>query len=385
MKIDNLAKMKLIRDMEQIIEKWLFRGKVIVLYGPRQVGKTTLAKTLLNKYGNQEAYFNCEIPSTREALSSKEPSQLKRVIGGAKIIVLDEAQHVPEIGLILKILIDTFPELQIITTGSSSFELADRTSEPLTGRALTFTLFPFSYHELSQAYTSTELKAQLAYWLRFGTYPEIALASESDARMLLDDITQRYLYKDVLEFENIRHADIIQKMLQMLAFQVGNEVSLQEIGNTLNLHHQTVLKYIDLLEKAFVIFRLSPFSRNLRKEITKKQKIYFFDLGIRNSLIQQLQPIEVRNDIGALWENFLIIERYKFLQRESIRPNRYFWRTYDQQEVDYLEEMDGKLSGYEFKWKLKKRKTPPAFVQAYPEASLEWIDRQNFEAFIQKL
>jgi predicted AAA+ superfamily ATPase len=374
--------MKLQRAIQPLIERWLFRNKIIILYGPRQVGKTTLARTLLEKHGYPGSYFNCEIPSQRARFESKEPSVLKRTIGDSKIIVLDEAQKVPDIGLILKILIDTFPDLQIIATGSSSFELADRTSEPLTGRALTFTLFPFSYNELSQAYSGTDLAVQLDFWLRFGTYPEIALAPEADARILIDDITDRYLYKDVLAFENIRNADMIKKLLQLLAFQLGNEVSFQEVGNQLNLHHQTVMRYIDLLEKAFVIFRLGPFSRNLRKEITKKQKIYFYDIGVRNSIIQQLQPLDIRNDKGHLWENFLIVERYKALQIKGFHPNRYFWRTYDQQEVDYIEEIDGRLTGYEFKWQTKKKKVPPAFVKSYPNATLEWIDRHNFESFI---
>lgn len=231
-------------------------------------------------------------------------------------------------------------------------------------------------------YRPSDRRAQLETWLRFGTYPEIVQADTEDAKVLLNDLTSRYLYKDIFTFENIRKADVIHKLLQLLAFQLGSEVSYHEIGNTLKVSERTVMRYIDLLEKAFVIFLLPPFSRNLRKEISKKKKIYFYDVGVRNSIIQQFQPIEFRPDRGALWENFLIVERMKYLENRQLRPNRYFWRTHDQQEIDYLEEAEGQLKAYELKWRSKSQKAPAAFVKTYPEAEVEWVDTENFESFL---
>ncbi len=370
------------RSLKATITRWLFRKKVLIIYGARQVGKTTLAKEILKENGQADAYFNCEIPSARQVLESKEPNLLKREFGNYRLVVLDEAQFVPDIGLILKIIADHLPEVQVIATGSSSFELAQRSSEALTGRALTFTLFPFSYEELGQLYRPSERRAQLDILLRFGSYPEIIQAGVKDAQLLLDDLSSRYLYKDIFTFENLRKPEVIHQLLQLLAFQIGSEVSYHELANTLKVNERTVARYIDLLEKAFVIFRLSPLSRNLRKEVSKKKKIYFYDIGIRNSIIQQYQPTKLRPDRGALWENFLITERMKHLQSHLKAPNRYFWRTHDQQEIDYLEEAGGQLRGFEFKWQVKKKKTPPSFSDAYPNAEVQWIDSSNFESFL---
>ena len=370
------------RDLQEILSKWLFRKKILIVYGAHQVGKTTLVKAILEEHDAIDGYYNCEIPSVQDLLVSKEPTQYRKNFGGHKILVLDEAQNVRDIGSILKIMADHLPDLQIIATGSSSFELAQKTSEPLTGRAIGFTLFPLSYRELSELYRPSERKIQLSNWLIYGTYPEIALAGKKEGRNLLDDLTNKYLFKDVLIFQNLRRDDVVRKLLQLLAFQVGNEVSFQEIANTLRVNVRTVIRYIDLLEKAFIIFRLKPFSRNLRKEITKKNKIYFFDLGIRNSIIQQYQPIEIRSDKGALWENYLIVERRKCRNIQQIFPNTYFWRTHDGQEIDYLEELNGQLIGYEFKWKINKKKIPAAFAKAYPKSPLHWMDLSNFDEFV---
>lgn len=359
-----------------------FQEKVIIIYGARQVGKTTLAKKLLEKYDPQGGYYNCEILSVRNSLSTTEPSLLKRYFGDKKLLVFDEAQFVPDIGRVLKVLIDTFPETQIIATGSSSFDLANKTSEALTGRALQFVLYPFSYSELAQIYDPIQLEVQLDNFLTYGSYPEIVLASDKDAQILLDDLSSKYLYKDILEFENLKRSDIIFKLLQLLALQIGQEVSLNEIANTLQTNRKTVARYIDLLEKSFVIFRLNSFSRNLRKEISKGFKIYFYDIGIRNSIIQQFQPIGIRNDKGAIWENFLVVERLKMLQTSTINPNRYFWRTHDQQEVDYLEEYNGKIIGYELKWNGKKAKIPGLFSTTYQNSETHIIDRNNFHQFL---
>ena len=371
------------RYLEAQMEQWLYRGKILILYGARQVGKTTLSKHFLAPLGDAGLYLNCEIQSVQSAMSIREPSGLQRYIGNKKLVVLDEAQNVPGIGEVLKLLADTFPNIQIIATGSSSFELARRSSEALTGRALTFELFPLSYRELGQAFNPVERQAQLDFWLRFGLYPDIAFASEADARTLLDNLSSRYLYQDVLEFENLKRADVLVQLLQLLALQIGQLVSYHELATTLKISSQTVERYIDLLEKAFVIFRLPPFSRNLRNEIGKKNKIFFYDVGIRNSIIQQYQPIELRSDKGALWENFLVSERLKYLQTEGLRPNRYFWRTQQQAEIDYIEERDGLLSAFEFKWQDKKARIPAAFVAAYPDSAFSVVHRDNFEAFIE--
>jgi len=371
------------RQLQAVVNRWLFRGKVIILYGARQVGKTTLAKVLLREHGGDaNAYYNCEIPSVRQVLEQQEPELLRREFGSHRLIVLDEAQYIPNIGQILKVIADHLPEVQIIATGSSSFELAQRTGEPLTGRALTFTLYPFSYEELGQLHRPSERSGLLENWLRFGTYPEIVQASQEDTKFLLDDLTARYLYKDIFVFENIRKADIVHQLLQLLAFQIGNEVSIHELALKLKVNERTVSRYIDLLEKAFVIFRLPAFSRNLRKEVSKKKKIYFYDLGVRNSIIQQYQPLKGRVDRGALWENFLVAERTKYLHARLRFPKQYFWRTHDQQELDYLEEADGQLHGYEFKWNPKKAKAPAAFAKAYPRAEVQLLHQQNFEPFL---
>lgn len=374
----------IIRHAQKEVDRWLFKGKVIILYGARQVGKTTLCKHILDTYDSKPAYYNCEIQSVKDALATKEPQQLRKFVGNYKVIVLDEAQNIPDIGAILKLLIDTYPDLQIIATGSSSFELANATGEALTGRAVQITMYPISWAELSSVYNAFERQALLPKILQYGLYPDIVTRSDDEAQQLLNELSNRYLYKDIFEFENVRRSDLIHKLLQLLAFQIGNEVSLNEIANTLGINRRTVERYIDLLEKTFVIFRLTSFSRNLRKEINKGFKIYFHDLGIRNSIIQQFQPIDIRNDKGGLWENFLICERMKYLQNHSMTPAQYFWRTHDQQELDYIEEYNGQLSGYEFKWKLRKQKAPKAFVNAYPDATVDFIDTANFEEWVEE-
>jgi uncharacterized protein len=370
------------RSIKPRIESWLFRGKVIILYGARQVGKTTLAKEILAAFGEEGGYYNCEVQSIKSALAKEEPALLMKFIGDKRIVIFDEAQHIPNIGRILKLLADTYPSLQVIATGSSSFSLANQTSEALTGRAIQFVLYPFSYAELSGLYDPFQRLAQLDNYLVYGLYPDIVQASEEDGRVLLDELSSRYLYQDVLEFENLKRSDIIFRLLQLLALQIGSEVSLNELANTLQTNRRTIERYIDLLEQAFVIFRLRSFSRNLRKEISKGFKVYFYDLGVRNSIVQQYQPIESRADKGAIWENFLITERMKHLQQLQIRPNLYFWRTHQKEEIDFVEEYNGQLTGYEFKWKAQKNRTPASFLESYPGSVLRIIDRENFEDFV---
>ncbi len=370
------------RDLIRLIEEWLFRDKIIILYGARQVGKTTLVKELLKTHDAQDEYYNCELLQVKQLLERQDSAEIARVFGGTKLIVLDEAQKIANIGLILKVIHDTHPEIQIIATGSSSFTLSSQIQEPFTGRALEFILYPFSYAEMRQVYRPIDLTAQIPSFLRFGLYPEIVGKSESDSIFLLNNLASKYLFKDVFEFETIKRPDVIVHLLQSIAFQVGNEVSHHELSNLLNVHVKTVQRYLELLEKAFVIFRLKPLSRNLRSEISKKEKIYFYDLGIRNSLINNFNTIDLRDDVGVLWENFSIIERLKYLQIQKKFRRVYFWRTHDQKEIDYVEEENGKWYGYEFKWNPKaKVKNTSLFQQEY-NASVEMIHQNNLVTFL---
>lgn len=371
------------RDLQLLIEKRLFQKKVVILYGARQVGKTTLAQTILSKYHSSDGYLNCEIIGVAQALARQDPHELRKVIGNSPIAVLDEAQRVPNIGMALKLLIDTYPDIQIIATGSSSFDLANTVNEPLTGRSLEFIVYPFSFTELSQVYKPYELDSQLEGSLRFGMYPEIVGKSETDARVFLDDLAGKYLYKDILSFEGLKRSDVVVKLLQLLAFQVGQEVSVHELAGNLSCNRNTVIHYLDILEKAFVIFSLRSLSRNLRKELVNKQKYYFFDLGIRNSLISQYNGVDQRADTGALWENFCLVERKKYLQRMEISGNQYFWRTHDQQEIDYVEEREGRLFGFEFKWGKGRPKRPKIFLDTYPKSSITLVNRETYFKFIE--
>jgi len=370
------------RLIQPQIEERLFKKKVIIIYGARQVGKTTLVKRIFDKYNDKKLYLNCELLSVQRGLSISEAEKLKSYLGENKLIILDEAQKIANIGSILKILIDTYPNIQIIATGSSSFDLANKINEPLTGRTHTFILYPFSISEIKQRNSRFEIEAKLENILRFGFYPEVFFLSEDDARSRLDEISSNYLYKDILSFEGVKKSSIIVNLLQLLALQLGNEVSYSEIAKQLGVSRLTVQKYLDLLEQSFVIFTLKSFSRNLRKEISKSVKIYFYDLGIRNSLIQNFNQLEIRNDRDALWENFCIMERIKHNSNNRIFANYYFWRTYTQKEIDYIEEKDGKLFAFEFKWNADKKKIPQEFLNTYSDSEFETINRENYWDFV---
>jgi predicted AAA+ superfamily ATPase len=370
------------RDIQSVIEKQLFKGKVIIIYGPRRVGKTTLSKQLLF---NQEKsrYINCELLENKMALETTNSSALNSFLGNYRLIVLDEAQHISDIGLILKIISDTFPGIQIIATGSSSFELGNRISEPLTGRSREYLLYPFSLNELSNIMDKISVNAGLEEIMRFGLYPEVYGKPEQEAIEELSQISSNYLYKDILQFEMIRRPNLLLNLLNALALQVGSEVSLNELSRMLGETIPTLQRYIELLEKAFVIFRLRSFSRNLRKEISKGQKIYFYDLGIRNALIRNFNPLALRNDNGGLWENFCIIERMKFNMNRRRFVNSWFWRTYDQKEVDYIEEEGGRMMAVEFKFRSEvKPRVNKEFKETYPEASYMTVSRENYWEFI---
>jgi len=367
------------------IQEMLFCEQVLIIYGPRQVGKTTLSKKILTDNQNiQTKYINCESLAVRELLSKETPSELKAFIGEAKLIVLDEAQQIENIGLKLKLLIDNYPELQIIATGSSSFDLANKVNEPLTGRKKTFYLYPLAQNEVKNRIGLESFTANYENFIRFGFYPRVVNLllekGEEAARDELSELASSYLYKDVLEFNNIRKSSVLDDLLRALALQIGNEVSFTELSQLLKVDQETVRNYIDILEKTFVIFKLRSFSRNLRKEISKRYKVYFWDLGIRNSLLQNFNPLELRSDKGALWENFVISEKIKANNNQRIFANYYFWRTYDQQEIDLIEERDGKLMGYEIKYELKasKFRAPKVFLNEYEGATVELITKENF-------
>lgn len=375
--------MKIERLLQTLLQNSLLPGKVIVLYGPRQVGKTTLAKELLQTINRRTRYINADELLYRDALASQNRQMLDAVLADAEVLIIDEAQRVLDIGLNLKILIDNHPAITILATGSASFDLANKINEPLTGRKLTFTLYPLSYPELSQALGAFETRAALEQWLLWGGYPEIVTSPAHLRERLLGELVGSYLFRDLLELEGLRRADKLVDLLRLLAFQIGKEVSLSELATNLSINRQTVERYLDLLEKVFVIYRVGGFSRNLRKEITKNARYYFYDNGVRNSLIQNFNPLALRNDVGELWENFLMIERMKAHEYAGRLVNRYFWRTYDQKEIDLIEEQGGKLSGFEFKWSgAVKKATVQEFLAAYPTAEVKTISQGNFVDFL---
>ncbi len=370
------------RKIQDEIESSLFKGKILILYGARQVGKTTIIKELEKKYSEDALYLNCDEPDIREKLTNKTSTELKQFVSGKKLVLIDEAQRVKNIGISLKLLTDNFPEIQIVATGSSSFELSNEISEPLTGRKIEFRLYPFSLEELCQMSSKMEITRMLEKYILFGMYPEVLFSNDRDAPKVVSAIAESYLYKDVLEYQNIRKPEVIQKLLQALALQIGQEVSYKELGMLLSIDKITLEKYIDLLEKAFIIFKLSPLSRNLRKEIGKMRKIYFYDLGIRNSLIKNFNTLSLRDDTGALWENFLIAEKIKNNDNAGKRVNSFFWRTYDQKEIDYVEESGGAINGYEIKWNTDKFKEQKLFTETYKNSTVKLVSKNNFWEFI---
>lgn len=373
--------MKIKRTIQKQVEKALFKGKILVIYGARQVGKTTLVREILRKFPEKSEYFNCDEPDIRAAFTEKTSTEIKAFIGNKKIVVLDEAQRVKNIGLTLKLIADNFPEIQIVATGSSSFDLSNEIAEPLTGRKIEFHLYPFSMEELGQVFSQLELNRLLEQRMIFGMYPEIALGG-AEAGRNLKNLASSYVYKDILQYQGIKNPEILEKLLQALALQVGNEVSYNELAGLVGVNKNTIASYIRILESAFIIFRLGPWSRNLRSELKKLRKIYFFDSGIRNALINNLNPLDLRTDVGALWENFILSERIKFNGNSSRDANMYFWRTLQGHEIDYLEEEGGKISGYEFKWKKDKFKKPKDFLKAYPGSDVELVNRNNFRKFL---
>jgi predicted AAA+ superfamily ATPase len=361
------------------LEDQLFKGKVLILYGARRTGKTTLVKHLLGKFSEKSAYINCELQEYKDALSTTNSGLLAEFIGNRELIIFDEAQHIANIGLVLKVLVDTFPQVQFIATGSSSFELSGMVSEPLTGRSRQFLLLPFSLEEIGQSLNPIQIKANLPNFLRFGLYPQVFNSIGDEKIEELAEISSNYLYKDLFQFEQIKKPDLLFKLLAAIALQTGSESSLNELAQTTGTNVHTVKRYLELLEKSFVIFRLNSFSRNLRKELAKSQKIYFYDVGIRNAVIRNFNEMNLRTDVGGLWENFCITERIKFNQNHRRFVNTYFWRTYDQKEIDYIEEKDGHLTCFEFKYaEGSLGKFPAEFSETYPNSSFKVITPGNF-------
>jgi len=366
-----------------IVEKLNSSKKGIVIYGARQVGKTTLVNEIIKKLNFKTLTISGDQSRFLDILSSRDLNKIKSLVEGYELLFVDEAQRIPEIGLALKIILDNLPFIKIIVTGSSSLDLASKISEPLTGRVWTYHLYPISFLELSKNQNRAELDAALEERLIYGSYPELfSIAGSSSKREYLQNLSDAYLYKDLIEFGEIKNSSKIRDLLKLLAFQIGSQVSLSEIGSALGISKDTVARYVDLLEKSFVIFRLKGLSRNLRKEVVKMDKIYFFDLGIRNILIDNLNFLKGRNDSGQLWENFLITERMKLLASKQDYASIYFWRTYTGAELDYVEEKKGKLTGFEFKFGFKKEKAPAGWAKAYPESDYQCINRENYFDFI---
>lgn len=358
-------------------------SKVILLYGSRQVGKTTLVKAMLNKLPYKTLQINADNREYADVLSSRDVGKLRRLVSGYELVFIDEAQRISDIGINLKIIHDEIPEVKIVATGSSSFELANIVREPLTGRTWTFTLYPISLGEFRAEQNLFELDLRLEEFLLYGMYPEVfSYEGASDKVLFLKELSNSYLYKDILELGDIRHARKVHDLLRLLAYQVGSTVSLNELGRQLEMNKDTVARYIDLLEKSFIVFRLPGYSRNLRKEVVKMDKVYFYDLGVRNAVIDNFNTLDLRNDKGQLWENFLIAERLKNTAYQNTLANRYFWRTYTGAELDYIEEGGGALRGYEFKWGAKTANAPQTWMENYPEASFECINRENYLDFV---
>lgn len=376
--------MYLQRNLEKVLKDRLFGGKVIILYGPRQAGKTTLVKHIIAEFQQNVRFIDCELLENRELLTRRKSTELFSLVEQYKIVVFDEAQVIPDIGSVLKTLYDHHPEVQYIATGSSSFDLANAVSEPLTGRSLEFTLYPLSLSELARNPFDAEQK--VSELMRFGGYPDLVGLGEEEKKLRLKTLVSQYLYKNVLAVGGIKKPELIVQLLTLLAFQMGNEVSYRELAMQLKTSQPTIERYIDLLEKNFVIMRLPAFARNLRNEVTRSKKVYFLDMGVRNALIDAWKPIDslLRNDVGALFEACMVAERLKHVAHEGQASRaRYFWRTFAGQGIDYIEQKEEELTAYEFKWNSAKIPLPPrAFTKAYPAAGFTPVSPPTALAFV---
>lgn len=365
------------------LEKFLQPNRVLVIFGPRQAGKTTLIKDFISRTNFKFRLDTGDDITVQEQLGSQNLAKIKEYASGYELIVIDEAQRIPNVGIGLKLAVDNIPGIRILVTGSSSFELAGQVGEPLTGRKRTYMLYPLAQSELAAAQGPYDVKQQLPAWLVFGSYPAVvAAAARADKIAALNEITNSYLLKDILELEKVKGAKVLLDLLRLLAFQIGSEVSLTELGSHLRIDYKTVARYLDLLEKAFVLFNLRGFSRNLRKEVSKMSKYYFYDVGIRNAVISNFNDLELRDDVGKLWENFLVAERLKVQNYRPLYANNYFWRTWDKKEIDWIEEREGRLFGYEFTFTNKGKRIPKEFVATYPTARGQVITKNNYDEFV---
>ncbi|MEM7009167.1 MAG: ATP-binding protein [Thermodesulfobacteriota bacterium] len=381
-----MPKIILDRTIKQQILKRLVPNKVIVLLGPRRVGKTVLINQLLEKTSEPYMLLNGENIDVRKRLEYRSTQNYRNLLGSKRFLIIDEAQKIPEVGQILKLMVDEIEGLKVLVTGSSAFDINKYTGEPLTGRKKTFNLFALSEKELEQTEDEIDRPANLRQRLIYGNYPElIHLVDSEDKTDYLKELVSSYLLKDILEFENIKNSDKIFDLLRLIAFQIGSEVSNTELGQQLSMSKNTVDKYLDLLSKVYILHSVGAFSRNLRKEIVKAKRWYFYDNGIRNILIGNMNPIEIRNDIGQLWENYVISERLKYQSYSRMLVYNYFWRTYDQQEIDWIEDREGILHAYEIKWNpLRKVKQPAAWKSTYKNSTFEVINNGNYHEWIKK-
>lgn len=368
------------------LEKLLCPNKVIIIYGARRVGKTTLLHKFLEEQKESQEkilFVNGDDIIVRQFLESQSINKLKEFVGNNTLLIIDEAQYISQVGLNLKLIIDHIRDIKVIATGSSSFELAKDIGEPLTGRKYTLKLFPLAQMEIAQIENRHETQANLESRIIYGSYPEIVIMNNNQKRKeYLKELVSSYLFKDILALEGIRHSKKLLNLLQLIAFQIGKEVSHNELGKQLGMSKNTVERYLDLLQKVFVIFKRSGFSRNIRKEITKSPRYYFYDNGIRNALIANFNPLNLRNDIGQLWENYIAVELLKKQEYRRIQANNYFWRTYDKKEIDLIEERDGKLFAYEIKWQTKKLKPPKEWKENYSNSEFNVINNENYLDFI---
>ncbi len=364
------------------IKKKLQKGKVVILYGPRQVGKTFLLKKLENETSHT-LFLNGESATVKDRLSDRVPEKLETFLGDAELVIIDEAHRVPAIGMSLKMMVDSFPQKKFIASGSASFELAQKVGEPLTGRRKTLYLYPVSAQEIIETKNPKHYFSLRDHFLIYGSYPELfRIKGEREKKEYLAEILDSYLFREILEVKEVRGAKKLRDLLTLLAFQIGKEVSHTELGNKLDLNKKTVSRYLDLLEKSFVIKNIRGFSRNLRKEVTKTSRYYFWDNGIRNAVINNFNSLKLRDDKGMLWENYLVTERLKKQAYSSILANNYFWRTYDQKEIDWVEEREGKLWGYEIKWGREKASAPRDWLETYENANWRVVNKENFLDFI---
>lgn len=372
------------RALQDSISERLSPNKVILLFGARRVGKTVLLREIVKANADKTLIMNGEDYDTLTLMNERSISNYRHLFGDICLLVIDEAQNIPDIGMKLKLIVDEIPGIKVIASGSSSFDLRNQTGEPLVGRSSTFRLFPFSQKEMAQTENLLETKRNLESRIIYGSYPEIISIDDFNRKTdYLRDIVGAYLLKDILSLDGIKNSNKMRNLLRLIAFQTGSMVSYDELGKNVGMSKNTVEKYLDLLSKVFVIFKLEAYSANKRKEVTKAGKWYFYDNGIRNAVISDFRPLSIRQDVGALWENYLISERIKSCNNQLLNRNFYFWRTYDQQEVDLVEESEDGLNGYEFKWGDKRPAEPSQFRSFYPDATFEVINRNNYLDFIQ--